>query len=50
MILGVTLTIYKNDKQVNPFFMIEQYLMTYWPLIISFIGIYIISLPKKRRR
>lgn len=50
MILGVTLTIYKNNMPVEVFSVIENMLITYWPLVISFIGIYMISLPKKRRR
>jgi hypothetical protein len=50
MLFGVMLTIYKKDLPSDSFYILEDWLLTYWPLFISFIGIYIISLPKKRRR
>lgn len=49
MMLGVVLTI-NQSGQDNEFIMnVKNTLELYWPLIISFIGIYMISVPKKRR-
>lgn len=48
MMLGVLLTI--NQGQQNEFMkQLESSIRAYWPLLISFIGIYMISAPRKRR-
>lgn len=48
MTFGVLLTIDQNRSQNELFYEIELLVQTYWPLIISFIGIYMISTPRKR--
>ena len=48
MMLGVILTI--NHEQQNEFIQqLETGIKAYWPLVISFIGIYMISTPRKRK-
>ncbi|WP_373155231.1 hypothetical protein [Clostridium sp. AUH-JLR23] len=48
MMLGVLLTI--NQGQQNEFMkQLESSIRAYWPLLISFIGIYMISTPRKRK-
>ena len=48
MMLGVILTI--NHEQQNEFMkQLESSIRAYWPLLISFIGIYMISTPRKRK-
>lgn len=48
MMLGVILTI--NHEQQNEFIQqLETSIKVYWPLVISFIGIYMISTPRKRK-
>lgn len=49
MMLGVLLTINQSGNENEFLKQIEEVLRIYWPLIISFIGIYMISTPKKRR-
>lgn len=49
MMLGVLLTINQSGNENEFLKQIEEVLRVYWPLIISFIGIYMISTPKKRR-
>ena len=50
MMLGVLLTTNQsgsnNEFNVN----LRELLEVYWPLMISFIGIYMISVPRKRRK
>ncbi len=50
MMLGVLLTINQGDHQKDLLKQIEEMVKTYWPLILSFIGIYMISTPVKRRK
>ena len=48
MMLGVLLTI--NQGQQNEFIQqLETSIKAYWHLVISFIGIYMISTPRKRK-
>ena len=49
MFLGIILTINQSDPDNEIIENIKKVLETYWPLIISFIGIYFVSVPKKRR-
>lgn len=49
MMLGVLLTINQSGQQNEFLKEIEQLVKTYWPLLLSFIGIYMISTPRKRR-
>lgn len=50
MMLGVLLTINQADTG-NEFLMnIRKTLEIYWPLILSFIGIYMISFPRKKNK
>lgn len=49
MMLGVLLTINQNGEQNEFLKQIETSIRAYWPLIISFIGIYMISMPRKRK-
>ncbi|TCV95322.1 hypothetical protein EDD60_11841 [Longibaculum muris] len=50
MMLGVLLTINQGEQQKDLIKQIEVMVKTYWPLILSFIGIYMISTPVKRRK
>lgn len=50
MMLGVLLTINQGEQQKDLIKQIEVIVKTYWPLILSFIGIYMISTPVKRRK
>ena len=50
MMLGVLLTINQNGEQNEFLKEIETTLRTYWPLIFSFLGIYMISSPSKRKK
>lgn len=49
MMLGVLLTINQSGQENEFLKQVENVIRTYWPLIISFIGIYMISTPRKRR-
>ena len=49
MLLGVILTINQSDPDNEIIENIKNAVETYWPLVISFIGIYFVSSPKKRR-
>lgn len=49
MMLGVMLTIglnQKNDEWIEYF---RKSVESYWPILISFLGIYLISSPKKKK-
>ncbi|UTY37829.1 hypothetical protein NMU03_08815 [Allocoprobacillus halotolerans] len=48
MMLGVILTI-NHDQQNELVKQLETSIKAYWPLFISFIGIYMISTPRKRK-
>ena len=50
MMLGVLLTINQSDTNNEFLLNIKRTLQIYWPLIISFIGIYLVSLPRKNKR
>ena len=50
MMLGVLLTINQGEQQKDLIKQIEVMVKTYWPLILSFIGIYMISTPVKTRK
>ena len=50
MMLGVLLTINQGEQQKDLIKQIEVMVKTYWPLILSIIGIYMISTPVKRRK
>lgn len=49
MLLGVILTINHGSQNNDLIENLRRIVETYWPLIISFIGIYFVSFPKKRR-
>lgn len=49
MMLGVLLTINQSRQDNELLRQVENIVKTYWPLLISFIGIYMISTPRKRR-
>ena len=49
MMLGVLLTINQSGQQNEFLKQVELVIKSYWPLILSFIGIYMISTPRKRR-
>ena len=49
MLLGVLLTINQSDVNNELIENIKNIVETYWPLIISFIGVYFISFPRRRR-
>ena len=49
MMLGVLLTINQNGQQNEFLKQIETSIRAYWALIISFVGIYLISMPRKRK-
>ncbi|MBM6799851.1 hypothetical protein H7U28_13720, partial [Coprobacillus cateniformis] len=47
--LGVLLTINQSGQENEFLKQVELVIKSYWPLILSFIGIYMISTPRKRR-
>lgn len=49
MMLGVILTINQSGNENELIKQIEIAVKGYWPLIISFMGIYMISTPRKKR-
>ena len=49
MMLGVLLTINQSGQENVFLKQVELVIKSYWPLILSFIGIYMISTPRKRR-
>lgn len=50
MMLGVLLTINQVDASNEFLINIRKTLEVYWPLILSFIGIYMISFPRKNKK
>lgn len=48
MMLGVLLTINQSGQENEFLKQVELVIKSYWPLILSFIGIYMISTPRKR--
>ena len=50
MLLGVLLTINQSGNQNEFIKQIEETVKNYWPLIISFLGIYMVSTPRKKRK
>lgn len=50
MMLGVLLTINQSDMNNEFLLNIKRTLQIYWPLVISFIGIYLVSFPRKNKR
>lgn len=50
MMLGVLLTINQNGDQNEFLKELEMTIKTYWPLLLSFLGIYMVSSPRKRRK
>lgn len=50
MMLGVLLTIDQRRQDNELLKQVELVVKTYWPLLLSFIGIYMISIPSKRRK
>lgn len=50
MMLGVLLTINQSDTNNEFLLNIKRTLQIYWPLVISFIGIYLVSSPRKNKR
>lgn len=49
MLFGVILTTNQSSQNNEIIESIKRIVETYWPLAISFIGIYLVSVPKKRR-
>ena len=49
MFLGVILTTNQGSQNNEIIEGIRKVVETYWPLAISFVGIYLVSVPKKRR-
>ena len=49
MMLGVLLTINQSGQENEFLKQVELVIKSYWPLILSVIGIYMISTPRKRR-
>lgn len=49
MMLGVLLTINQSETRIAFIEQLQSMLYTYWPLLLSFFGIYLVSTPKKRR-
>lgn len=50
MMLGVLLTTNQSGSNNEFIVNLRELLEVYWPLMISFIGIYMISVPRKRRK
>ncbi len=50
MLLGVLLTINQTIEDNIFFQKINAVIEVYWPLTLSFIGIYLVSTPKKRKK
>ncbi len=49
MLAGVILTINQFNQGSELFDQITKALELYWPLLLSFVGIYIVSTPRRRR-
>lgn len=49
MILGVLLTVNQNYQDNEFFKQIRNLAQIYWPLLLSFIGVYMVSTPRKKR-
>ena len=49
MLLGIILTMNQGSQNNEIIENLRRIFETYWPLIISFIGVYFVSVPKKRR-
>lgn len=49
MMLGVLLTVNQSGENHDFLMNLKEVLQMYWPLILSFIGIYLISMPKRKR-
>lgn len=49
MMLGVLLTINQSGKENAFLKQLINLLKMYWPMILSFMGIYFISVPSKRK-
>lgn len=50
MLLGVILTINQTSQDNQLIESLKRIVETYWPLLISFIGVYFVSFPAKKRR
>lgn len=50
MMLGVFLTIGRIDVKNHFFKQIIELSSAYWPLLLSFIGIYLVSVPRKKKK
>jgi len=49
MMLGVMLTIGLNQTNDEWIVYFENSVKSYWPILLSFLGIYLISSPKKKK-
>jgi hypothetical protein len=49
MMLGVLMTIDKNINNTTLYIILDDFIEMYWPILLSFVGIYLISKPKKHR-
>ncbi len=49
MMLGVLLTINQSGQENEFILQMVSMMKMYWPLILSFMGIYFISVPKKKK-
>ncbi|MDE6953473.1 MAG: hypothetical protein K2P09_06625 [Erysipelotrichales bacterium] len=49
MMLGVLLTVNQRHQDNEFFVKMRDIAQIYWPILLSFIGVYMVSTPKKRR-
>lgn len=49
MFLGVLLTVSLSSEDLSFIEELGHMVSMYWPLLLSFIGIYMVSTPRKRR-
>ena len=50
ILLGIVLTMDRTNDLKGIVSMIANYMKEYWPFILTFIGIYLLSAPKKSKR
>ena len=50
IVLGIILTLDKTNEFKGIFHVIVYYIQEYWTIFITFIGVYLLSTPKKNKK
>lgn len=50
ILLGIVLTMDRTKEFSGIVSAISYYMKSYWPLILTFVGIYLLGAPKKRKK